>query len=90
MRSPSDPAAVQGMMASSAARCSSRWITVIVSSGHRRAAGSAARTGHGGIRGVSTLGAERLWRGGSVACGGAGKALTLRGLSGERHATGLG
>lgn len=90
MRSASEAAAVQGMMASSAARCSSRWITVIVFSGHRRAASTVARAGHGGIRGVSTLRAETIWRGGSLACGGAGKALTLRGLSGERHATGLG
>ncbi|KAA8585108.1 hypothetical protein FQN60_003802, partial [Etheostoma spectabile] len=71
-------------MASSAARCSSRWITVIVSSGHRRAAGAVVCTGNGGVRSISTLGAERLWRGGNLMCGGAGKALTLRGLSGVK------
>lgn len=71
------------MMASSAARCSSRWITVIVSSGRHRAAGAVACAAHGGVRSVSTLGSEKLLRGGSLACGGAGKALTLRGLSGE-------
>uniref|UniRef100_A0A8C9ZN33 DnaJ heat shock protein family (Hsp40) member A3a n=1 Tax=Sander lucioperca TaxID=283035 RepID=A0A8C9ZN33_SANLU len=71
-------------MASSAARCSSRWITVIVSSGHRRAAGAVVCTGNGGVRSFSTLGAERLWRGGNLMCGGAGKALTLRGLSGVK------
>uniref|UniRef100_A0A671YBN3 DnaJ heat shock protein family (Hsp40) member A3a n=1 Tax=Sparus aurata TaxID=8175 RepID=A0A671YBN3_SPAAU len=69
-------------MASSAARCSSRWITVIVSSAHRRAVGAVVCAGHGGVRGVSTMSAEKLWRGGSLSCGGAGKALTLKGLSG--------
>lgn len=76
-------AAREGMMASSAARCSSRWITVFVSSGHRRAAGAVVCAGNGGLRSVSTLGADKLWRGGGLMCGGAEKALTLRGLSGE-------
>uniref|UniRef100_A0A8C2YZP7 DnaJ homolog subfamily A member 3, mitochondrial n=1 Tax=Cyclopterus lumpus TaxID=8103 RepID=A0A8C2YZP7_CYCLU len=78
-------------MASSAARCSSRWITVLVSSGRRRAVAAAgARAGHGGARSISTLGAERLCWGGNLARGGAGKALTLRGLSGINppHAAG--
>ncbi|XP_029364472.1 dnaJ heat shock protein family (Hsp40) member A3a [Echeneis naucrates] len=70
------------MMASSAARCSSRWITVVASCGHRRAAAAAVCTGHGGVRGLSTGGAENLFRGGSRVCCGAGKALTLRRLSG--------
>lgn len=83
MRSGPETAALEGMMASSAVRSSSRWITVIVSSGHRCAAGTVVCAGHGGIRGVSTLGAEKLWRGGKLLCGEAGKALTLRGLSGE-------
>lgn len=83
MRSLSVAAASEGMMASSAVRNSTRWITVIVSSGHRGAAGTAVCAGHGGIRSVSTLGGEKLWRGGSIMCAGAGKALTLRGLSGE-------
>ncbi|XP_070836896.1 dnaJ heat shock protein family (Hsp40) member A3a isoform X1 [Chaetodon trifascialis] len=82
MRSVFEAATVEGMMASSAARCSSRWITVIVSSGRRSAAGAVVCAGHGGVRSVSTLGAEKLWRGGNLMCGGAGKALTLRGLSG--------
>uniref|UniRef100_A0A665VEA8 DnaJ homolog subfamily A member 3, mitochondrial n=1 Tax=Echeneis naucrates TaxID=173247 RepID=A0A665VEA8_ECHNA len=69
-------------MASSAARCSSRWITVVASCGHRRAAAAAVCTGHGGVRGLSTGGAENLFRGGSRVCCGAGKALTLRRLSG--------
>ncbi|XP_062294713.1 dnaJ heat shock protein family (Hsp40) member A3a isoform X2 [Scomber scombrus] len=70
------------MMASSAARCSSRWITVIVSSGRSRAAGAVVCPGHGGVRSVSTLGAGKLCRGGRLECGAAGAALTLRGLSG--------
>ncbi|XP_033499681.1 dnaJ heat shock protein family (Hsp40) member A3a isoform X1 [Epinephelus lanceolatus] len=82
MRSVSQAAATEGMMASSAVRRSSRWITVIVSSGRVRAAGAAVCFGRGGVRSVSTLGAEKLWRGGSSVCVGAGKALTLRGLSG--------
>nr|XP_046271375.1 dnaJ heat shock protein family (Hsp40) member A3a isoform X1 [Scatophagus argus] len=82
MRSVSGAAALEVMMASSAVRCCSRWITVIVSSGHRGAASTVVCAGHGGVRSVSTLGAEKLWRGGNLMCGGAGKALTLRGLSG--------
>ncbi|XP_047427163.1 dnaJ heat shock protein family (Hsp40) member A3a isoform X1 [Mugil cephalus] len=83
MRSASGKAARRKeMMASSAARCSSRWITVVASSGHRWATGAAVSSGHGGVRSFSTLGKESLWRGGSLTCGGAGKALTLRGLSG--------
>uniref|UniRef100_A0A7N8XY44 DnaJ heat shock protein family (Hsp40) member A3a n=1 Tax=Mastacembelus armatus TaxID=205130 RepID=A0A7N8XY44_9TELE len=69
-------------MASSAVRCSSRWITVIVSSGHRRAVSTVVCSGHGGVRSISTLGGDKLWRGGSLFCGESGKALTLKGLSG--------
>lgn len=72
------------MMASSAARCSSRWITVIVSSGHRRAAGTIVCTGNGGFRSVSTLGGGKLWQTESLVRGAAGNAVTLRGLSGEK------
>ncbi|KAM7371982.1 hypothetical protein PAMP_009182 [Pampus punctatissimus] len=82
MRSVSEQKPLEGMMASSVARCSSRWITVIVSSGRSRGAGAVACVAHGGVRSVSTLAAEKLWRGGSVSCVAAGKALTLRGLSG--------
>ncbi|XP_029015327.1 dnaJ heat shock protein family (Hsp40) member A3a isoform X4 [Betta splendens] len=70
------------MMASSAARCSSRWMTVIVSCGHRRAASTLVCTGSGAVRGASTLGGGRLWREESLVCGAAGNAVTLRGLSG--------
>jgi len=84
MRSKTGAAASEGTMASSAARCSSRWITVFVFSGqHRASAAAGVCAGHGGVRSISTLGAERLWRGGNLARGGAGKALTLKGLSGE-------
>ncbi|XP_013865538.1 dnaJ heat shock protein family (Hsp40) member A3a [Austrofundulus limnaeus] len=70
------------MMAFSTARCSSRWITVVVSSGPRRAAGSVLSSDNVGVRQFSSLGVGKLWRGGSLVCGGEGKALTLRGLSG--------
>lgn len=73
----------EGMMASSAARCSSRWITVVVSSGPRRAVGTVVSSGHGGARSISTLATGKIWGGGSLVCGEAWKALTLRGLSGE-------
>ncbi|XP_015227678.1 PREDICTED: dnaJ homolog subfamily A member 3, mitochondrial isoform X1 [Cyprinodon variegatus] len=69
------------MMASSAASCSSRWITVVVSSGSRRATGLFLSPHHGGVRRFSTIGAEKLCRKGSLWFGGAGQALTLRGLS---------
>lgn len=71
------------MMASTAARCSTRWTTVIVSCGRHGAARTLIYAGHGGTRSISTLGAERLWLGTSVPFRGAAKALTLRGLSGE-------
>ncbi|XP_060945592.1 dnaJ heat shock protein family (Hsp40) member A3a [Limanda limanda] len=67
-----------------AARCSSRWISVLLSSGRRRGASGAAAggSGPGGVRGVSTGGAGTVWRAGGVACCAAGRAVTLRGLSG--------
>lgn len=83
MRSAPSAAAREEMMASTASRCSTRWITVIVSSVHLRTTGPGVCAAHGGVRSVSTFGAEILWRGGKSACGGAGKALTLRGLSGK-------
>ncbi|CAG5897794.1 unnamed protein product [Menidia menidia] len=75
-------AAASGMMASTVARSSSRWITVVVSSGSRRTGGAIPSADHGWTRRFSSLGAEKPWCGGSLGCGGAGKALTLRGLSG--------
>lgn len=77
------PVELVGMMASVAVRCSSRWITVVVSSGPRRAPGLALSSDHIGVCRFSTIGVGKLWHGGSVVCGGEGKALTLRGLSGE-------
>lgn len=68
-------------MASSVARRSARWITVIVSSGRCHATGPVVCNARGAVRGVSTLGAENLWHGGKTKCVGAGKGLTLRGLS---------
>ncbi|XP_063759453.1 dnaJ heat shock protein family (Hsp40) member A3a isoform X1 [Eleginops maclovinus] len=82
MRSECKAAASEGMMASSAARRSSRWITVILSSAPHRATGAGVCTGHGGVRSISTLGAGKLWQGGNLVCGGSGKALTLKGVSG--------
>uniref|UniRef100_A0A3P8RJB3 DnaJ homolog subfamily A member 3, mitochondrial n=1 Tax=Astatotilapia calliptera TaxID=8154 RepID=A0A3P8RJB3_ASTCA len=81
MRRASGAAASVAMMASSAARFSSRWITVAVSSGQRRAVSAIVCSGHGEVRSFSTLRAEKLWRDGSLVCGGVGKAVTLRGLS---------
>uniref|UniRef100_A0A8C6NJ61 DnaJ homolog subfamily A member 3, mitochondrial n=1 Tax=Nothobranchius furzeri TaxID=105023 RepID=A0A8C6NJ61_NOTFU len=69
-------------MASSAAICSSRWITSVVSSGPRRAAGSLLSSDNVGFRRFSTLGEGYLCRGRGQLCGEEGKALTLRGLSG--------
>uniref|UniRef100_A0A1A8KYZ5 DnaJ homolog subfamily A member 3, mitochondrial n=1 Tax=Nothobranchius pienaari TaxID=704102 RepID=A0A1A8KYZ5_9TELE len=69
-------------MASSAAICSSRWITSVVSSGPRKAAGSLLSSDNVGFRRFSTLGEGYLCRGRGLLCGEEGKALTLRGLSG--------
>lgn len=80
---PEKTAAHAGMMASTAGRCSTRWTTVIVSCGRREAARTLVNAGHGGIRSLSTLGTEKLRLGTSMPFGGAAKALTLRGLSGE-------
>ncbi|XP_075998898.1 dnaJ heat shock protein family (Hsp40) member A3a isoform X1 [Genypterus blacodes] len=89
MRSVPGAAVTVGMMASPAARCSTRWLTVVVSSGRRRTDGSVVCAVSGGVRALSTRGADALWRGGSSLCGGAGKAVTLRGLSGVRSPFGV-
>uniref|UniRef100_A0A3B3DB73 DnaJ homolog subfamily A member 3, mitochondrial n=1 Tax=Oryzias melastigma TaxID=30732 RepID=A0A3B3DB73_ORYME len=73
-------AASVGMMASLTVRCSTRWITVAVSSGRHRIASAVLSSDNGDIRRFSTLGTERLWRKGNFVCGGAEKALTLRGV----------
>ncbi|XP_038845434.1 dnaJ homolog subfamily A member 3, mitochondrial-like isoform X4 [Salvelinus namaycush] len=69
------------MMASSAARCSTRWITVAVSSGHSRACCALAPSSNGGSRSLSTFGAQKIWSGSNAMRGGTGNAVTLRGLS---------
>ncbi|KAM6956877.1 LOW QUALITY PROTEIN: dnaJ heat shock protein family (Hsp40) member A3a [Aplochiton taeniatus] len=74
-------AASGGMMASTAARSSTRWITVAVSSGHRRARNALPSDSYGGVRTFSSLGVQKIWPGGNAARGGLGNALTLRGLS---------
>ncbi|KAG9340454.1 hypothetical protein JZ751_021567 [Albula glossodonta] len=69
------------MMASSAARCSTRWISVAVSSVHQRACSTLVS---GGTRTVSKFGTQLFQSRGSALCGGSGNALTLRGLSGVK------
>ncbi|KAJ8251493.1 hypothetical protein GJAV_G00221950 [Gymnothorax javanicus] len=74
----------KGVMASPAARCSARWITVAVSSGHRRAC-SALASAHSGRAGAVTKWAARpIGHRCGVLSGGSGNALTLRGLSGVK------
>ncbi|XP_056144755.1 dnaJ heat shock protein family (Hsp40) member A3a isoform X1 [Lampris incognitus] len=68
------------MMASSAARSSTRWLSVAVSSGSRRARSAVICVSNGGVRGVSTLRFQKLWPGGNALCAGTRNALTLRGL----------
>lgn len=70
-------------MASSVALFPTRWITVAVSSGHRRACNALVCAFNGGVRTVSTLAAQKIWPRGNRAGTGMGNALTLRGLSGE-------
>ncbi|KAJ8254180.1 hypothetical protein COCON_G00207920 [Conger conger] len=72
------------MMASSAARCTARWISVAVSSGHRRACSTLVSAHTGGTRAVSKWAAQSIGPRGSVLSGGSGSALTLRGLSGVK------
>ncbi|XP_067089796.1 dnaJ homolog subfamily A member 3, mitochondrial-like [Osmerus mordax] len=73
------------MMASSAARCSTRWMTVAVSAGHRRAGCAFATTLDGGVRvrSLSTTGAPKIWPAGSSSRAGMGNVMTLSGLPGS-------
>ncbi|KAK2916837.1 hypothetical protein QQF64_025480 [Cirrhinus molitorella] len=68
-------------MACSAARSSARWITVAVSSSHRRACSPLLSSADGAYRSFSTLSGRQIWatRGGSA--GGVGTAVTLRGMT---------
>ncbi|KAG7460157.1 hypothetical protein MATL_G00218420 [Megalops atlanticus] len=72
------------MMASSAARCSTRWISVAVSSGQRRACSTLGPCRVGGARAASKFGAQQIGHGGGGLRGGSGNVLTLRGLSGVK------
>uniref|UniRef100_A0A9J8D7V3 DnaJ homolog subfamily A member 3, mitochondrial n=1 Tax=Cyprinus carpio carpio TaxID=630221 RepID=A0A9J8D7V3_CYPCA len=68
-------------MACSAARSSARWVTAAVSSSHRRACSPLLSSADGAYRSLATLSGRQLWtaRGGSA--GGAGTAVTLRGMT---------
>uniref|UniRef100_A0A8C2KTR6 DnaJ homolog subfamily A member 3, mitochondrial n=1 Tax=Cyprinus carpio TaxID=7962 RepID=A0A8C2KTR6_CYPCA len=68
-------------MACSAARSSARWVTAAVSSSHRRACSPLLSSADGAYRRLATLSGRQLWtaRGGSA--GGAGTAVTLRGMT---------
>uniref|UniRef100_A0A8C1YLF5 Cytochrome P450, family 2, subfamily K, polypeptide 22 n=1 Tax=Cyprinus carpio TaxID=7962 RepID=A0A8C1YLF5_CYPCA len=68
-------------MACSAARSSARWVTAAVSSSHRRACSPLFSSADGAYRSLATLSGRQLWtaRGGSA--GGAGTAVTLRGMT---------
>ncbi|XP_028297654.1 dnaJ homolog subfamily A member 3, mitochondrial-like [Gouania willdenowi] len=66
----------------SAFRCFSRLLTGVMAAGPRRAVGAVVCSGHGARRSFSTLGAKKAWLGGTLSCGGAGKAMTFRGLPG--------
>uniref|UniRef100_A0A8C2KTM7 DnaJ homolog subfamily A member 3, mitochondrial n=1 Tax=Cyprinus carpio TaxID=7962 RepID=A0A8C2KTM7_CYPCA len=70
-------------MACSAARSSARWVTAAVSSSHRRACSPLLSSADGAYRRLATLSGRQLWtaRGGSA--GGAGTAVTLRGMTGD-------
>ncbi|KAL0196678.1 hypothetical protein M9458_005218, partial [Cirrhinus mrigala] len=68
-------------MACSAARSSARWITVAVSSSRRRACSPLISSADGAYRSLSTLSGRQMGttRGGSA--GGAGTAVTLKGMT---------
>ncbi|XP_059413360.1 dnaJ homolog subfamily A member 3, mitochondrial-like isoform X1 [Carassius carassius] len=68
-------------MASSAARSSARWVTAAVSSGHRRVCSPLLSSADGAHRSLATLSGRQVWtvRGGGP--GGAGTAVTLRGMT---------
>ncbi|XP_026772056.2 dnaJ heat shock protein family (Hsp40) member A3a [Pangasianodon hypophthalmus] len=68
-------------MASSAARCSARWVTVTVSSNVRTCSTFASRP-NGASRALGKFGSGVFWSAGSRAGEGAEKAVTLTGLLG--------
>ncbi|KAL2101711.1 hypothetical protein ACEWY4_003472 [Coilia grayii] len=70
------------MMASSAVRCSSRWLSLAVSSGHRLPVSvSSCRLNKAG-RLLSNVGGRQIWTRCPFICGGSSKGLTLTGVSG--------
>ncbi|XP_016306796.1 dnaJ homolog subfamily A member 3, mitochondrial-like isoform X2 [Sinocyclocheilus anshuiensis] len=68
-------------MACSAARSSARWVTVAVSSSHRRACSPLLSSADGAYRSLSTLSGRQMWTARGVSAGGAGAAVTLRGMT---------
>ncbi|RXN24183.1 dnaJ -like protein [Labeo rohita] len=68
-------------MACSAARSSARWITVVVSSSHRRACSPLISSADGAYRSLSTLSGRQMWTTRSGSAGGAGTAVTLKGMT---------
>lgn len=68
-------------MACSAARSSARWITVAVSCSHTRACSPFISRGHDAYRRVSTLSGRQIWATRVGVAGGAGSAVTLRGMT---------
>ncbi|XP_051745605.1 dnaJ heat shock protein family (Hsp40) member A3a isoform X2 [Ctenopharyngodon idella] len=68
-------------MACSAARSSARWITVAVSSSHRRACSTFISSADGAYRSFSTLSSRQIWTARGGVGGGAGNAVTLRGMT---------
>ncbi|KAJ7989311.1 hypothetical protein DPEC_G00303230 [Dallia pectoralis] len=70
-------------MAASAVRQSTRWISVVVSSGHSCASSLVTVSSYGWARSLSTLPVKRIWQRDNALYGGLGNALTLGGLSGS-------
>ncbi|KAK7175341.1 hypothetical protein R3I93_002292 [Phoxinus phoxinus] len=68
-------------MACSAARSSARWITVAVSCSHTRACSPFISRAHDAYRRVSTLSGRQIWATRVGVAGGAGSAVTLRGMT---------
>ncbi|XP_067237387.1 dnaJ heat shock protein family (Hsp40) member A3a isoform X1 [Chanodichthys erythropterus] len=68
-------------MACTAARSSARWITVAVSSSHRRACSAFISGADGAYRSFSTLSGRQIWTALGGLGGGAGSAVTLRGMT---------
>ncbi|KAG5279452.1 hypothetical protein AALO_G00077930 [Alosa alosa] len=72
------------MMASTAARCTSRWISFSVSTGHRRPVSVLSCRSIEASRAVSNVGGRQLWTRCPIIAEGTTKGLTLTGLPGVR------